>query len=95
MEKVVYLINLFDIYSDLFTDKQRLYFIDYYFNNFTLQEISENYDVSKNAVHKSIKETEEKLLYYEEKLGNYDKNKKILSLVEDNLELKEKIEEIL
>lgn len=95
MEKVVYLINLFDIYSDLFTDKQRLYFIDYYFNNFTLQEISENYDVSKNAVHKSLKETEEKLLYYEEKLGIYDKNKKILSLVEDNLELKEKIEEIL
>ncbi len=95
MEKFVYFINLFDIYSDLFTDKQRLYFIDYYFNNFTLQEISETYDVSKNAVHKSLKETEEKLLYYEEKLGIYDKNKKILSLVEDNLELKEKIEEIL
>jgi predicted DNA-binding protein YlxM (UPF0122 family) len=95
MEKVVYLINLFDIYSELFTEKQKLYFMDYYFNNFTLQEISENYDVTRNAIHKSLKETEEKLLYYEEKLGIYDKSQKILSLLEDNIELKEKVEEIL
>ncbi len=95
MEKVVYLIDLYDIYGELFTEKQKLYFMDYYFNNFTLQEISENYDVTRNAVHKSIKETEEKLLYYEEKLGIYDKNRKILTLVENNQELKEKIEEIL
>ena len=61
MEKTIYLINLFDIYGDLFTEKQKEYFIDYYFNNYTLQEISENNNVTRNAIHKSIKETEEKL----------------------------------
>ena len=95
MEKVVYLIDLFDIYGELFTDKQKLYFVDYYFNNFTLQEISENYGITRNAIHKSLKETEEKLLYYEEKLKIYDKNKKILSLLSDNKELKERVEEML
>ena len=34
MEKTLYLINLFDIYGELLTDKQKEYFIEYYFNNF-------------------------------------------------------------
>lgn len=94
MERTLYLTELFDIYGELFTDKQKEYFIDYYFNNYTLQEISENYNVTKNAVHKSLKETEEKLIFYEEKLNILKKNKKILELIKDE-ELKEKIEEIL
>jgi len=94
MERTLYLTELFDIYGELFTDKQKEYFIDYYFNNYTLQEISENYNVTRNAVHKSLKETEEKLMLYEEKLNILKKNKKILELIKDE-ELKEKIEEIL
>jgi hypothetical protein len=94
MEKTIYLINLFDIYGDLFTDKQKEYFIDYYFNNYTLAEISENTSVTRNAIHKSLKETEEKLLFYENTLKIYEKNKKILELIKDKT-LKEKIEEIL
>jgi len=94
MERTLYLTELFDIYGELFTDKQKEYFIDYYFNNYTLQEISENYNVTRNAVHKSLKETEEKLMLYEEKLNILKKKKKILELIKDE-ELKEKIEEIL
>ena len=94
MERTLYLTELFDIYGELFTDKQKEYFIDYYFNNYTLQEISENYNVTRNAVHKSLKETEEKLIFYEDKLKILEKNKKILQILE-NSELKEKIEEIL
>lgn len=94
MERTLYLTELFDVYGELFTDKQKEYFIDYYFNNYTLQEISENYNVTRNAVHKSLKETEEKLMLYEEKLNILKKNKKILELIKDE-ELKEKIEEIL
>ena len=78
MERTIYLTELFDLYGELFTEKQKQYFIDYYFNNYTLQEISENYQVTRNAVHKSLKETEEKLLFYEEKLNILKKNKKIL-----------------
>jgi len=94
MERTIYLTKLFDIYEELFTQKQKEYFIDYYFNNYTLQEISENYEVTRNAVHKSLKETEEKLIFYEDKLKILEKNKKILQILE-NSELKEKIEEIL
>ena len=61
MDNRIYLINLYDYYSELLTEKQREYFEDYYFDNLTLQEISENNDVSRNAVHKQLKETEEKL----------------------------------
>lgn len=94
MERTIYLTELFDIYGELFTEKQKEYFKDYYFNNYTLQEISENYQVTRNAVHKSLKETEDKLLFYEEKLNILKKNKTILELIK-NKELKEKIEEIL
>lgn len=95
MERTLYLINLFDLYGELFTEKQRSYFEDYYFNNLTLQEMSENYGVTRNAVHKSLKETEEKLLFYEEKLKLLEKNQKILEILKTDKELKEKIEEIL
>ena len=30
-------VELFDYYGELFTDKQKEYFTDYYFNNLTLQ----------------------------------------------------------
>ena len=75
MEHNVYISNLFDIYSSLFTEKQTSYFIDYYFNNLTLSEMSENYKVSRNAVFKNIKDTENKLIYYENNL-KYMKKKK-------------------
>ncbi len=94
MEKQIYLGNLFAIYGELFTEKQQEYFKDYYFNNLTLSEMSENYNVTRNAIHKSMKDTEEKLLFYENTLHIYEKNKKILNLIEDE-KLKEKIEEIL
>ena len=86
MEKLIYLNELFDMYQDLLTEKQQMYFKDYYFDNLTLSEISENNDVSRNAVHKAIKEAEEKLLFYEEKLKLLDKKKQIdgiINLVKD------------
>jgi predicted DNA-binding protein YlxM (UPF0122 family) len=92
----VYYGELFDYYGELFTDKQKEYFIDYYFNNLTLQEIAENNDVSKNAVHKSIKDITEKLDYYESKLNLYDNKKKLQKLIENiDKEIKEQIEELI
>ena len=52
----LYIISLYDTYNSLLTDKQKLYFEDYYFNNLSLSEMSENYEVSRNAIHKQIKE---------------------------------------
>jgi len=91
MENREYTCTLFDYYGNLLTEKQIEYFQDYYFDNLTLAEISENNDVSRNAVHKTIKEAEEKLLFYEEKLKLYEKSKeikKIISNLEDDLQNK-------
>ena len=51
MEKREYLIILYDFYSELLSDKQKEHFEDYYFNNLSLGEISENENVSRNAIH--------------------------------------------
>lgn len=97
MEKRDYYIILYDFYSSLFTDKQREYFEDYYFNNLSLSEISENVGISRNAIHKTIKLIENKLLFYEESLLLYEKSKKIRFIIDkiDNDELKNDLEGLL
>ena len=45
MDDVVYLNDLFDIYGELLTDKQQLYFKDYYFDNLSYGEIAEKYNI--------------------------------------------------
>jgi predicted DNA-binding protein YlxM (UPF0122 family) len=81
MEDLLYYTCLFDYYKDLFTKTKKDYFIDYYFNNLTQEEIAENYKVSKNAVSKTLKEVKEKLDYYEEKLKLYHNKEKIKTLL--------------
>ena len=54
MESRNYIIILYDFYNILFSDKQKLYFEEYYFNNLSLGEISDNYSLSRNAIHKII-----------------------------------------
>ena len=89
-------VYLFDYYGELFTDKQKEYFKDYYFNNLTLQEIADNNNVSRNAVHKNIKEILNKLDYYEEKLKLYSNKKQIEKLIENiDDEIKEKLKELI
>ena len=80
MENNIYISSLYDIYGELLTDIQKKYFEDYYFNNYSLSEISENYNVTRNAVHKSIKEAEKNLNNFEEKLGYAKKIKRIKEL---------------
>lgn len=96
MESRFNLINLYDIYGELLTEKQQEYFEDYYFNNLTLSEMSENYEVSRNAIHKQLKEVEEKLNKYEKILKIEEKNKRIKEICNNlNEEMKEKILDIL
>ena len=87
---------LFDYYGELFTEKQKEYFIDYYFNNLTLQEIADNNSVSKNAIHKNIKDITQKLDYYESKLHLYSNKQKIKEIISNlDEEIKSKIEELI
>ena len=88
---------LYDYYGELLTTKQRKYFEDYYFNNYSLKEISENENISRNGVFKQIKDVENKLNYYEEKLGIYKRNEKLEKLIKsiDDDNLKNKILDLL
>ena len=89
-------VYLFDYYGELFTEKQKEYFKDYYFNNLTLQEIADNNNVSRNAIDINIKEILNKLDYYESKLKLYSNKKKIEKLINNiDKDLKEKIEELI
>ncbi len=96
MEEHILLCNLYDYYSKLLTDKQRMYFEDYYFDNLTLSEMGENYNISRNAIHKSLKEVEDKLKYYEDKLGLYNKKLKIQDIISNlDIDIKNKINELI
>ena len=93
MEKRDYLIILYDLYGELLNDKQQQYFEEYYFNNLSLGEISENLNISRNAVHKSLQSIEEKLQFYEEKLKLYKKSKIIYDIIDK--EISQEIKRIL
>ncbi|MEG2457363.1 MAG: DNA-binding protein [Bacilli bacterium] len=70
-----YIIDLYDIYQFLFTKKQQEYFENYYFEDLSLSEIAQNYNISKAGIGKCINEVESKLLEYEKNLNVYKKNK--------------------
>ena len=97
MKKEILLTILFDYYGKLLTEQQRKYFSSYYFDNLSLSEISENLNVSRNAVHKQLKVIEDKLNEYESILHIYEKDKKleeVLDTIEDNT-IKNKIKKIM
>ena len=80
------IIELYDIYGLFLTDKQRMYFEEYYFMDLSLQEIADNYEISKNGVFDQIKRTIHTLELYEEKLMIRKKIEKINSLnIADNI----------
>ncbi len=96
MDNRIYLINLYDYYSELLTEKQKEYFEYYYFDNQSLAEISENLKVTRNAVHNRLKETTNKLEFYEEKLELYKKSKQIKELIQNlDQNLQNKIKELI
>lgn len=85
---------LYDLYSNLLTEKQKNYFEDYYFMDLSLAEIAENNNVSRNAVFDQIKRTVNALNEIEEALKlNYRINE--IQSIDMDLSLKEKIISIL
>ena len=61
MDKRFRLNTLYDYYKDFFTEKQQEYFEDYYYSNYSLGEIAEVNNISRNAVHNQLKIVEERL----------------------------------
>lgn len=97
MDDVVYYNDLYDLYGDLLTDKQKEYFEDYYFNNLSFSEMAENYDVSRNAIFKQIHIVTDKLQEYEDKLHLLSKKSKLIEIIDkvnDN-SIKEDLEKLI
>ncbi len=97
MEEVLYFNELYDLYGELLTDKQRAYFEDYYFNNLSFSEMALNYNVSRNAIFKQIHIVTDKLKEYEEILKLLEKRKRFEEIIQNILDedLKEKLEELI
>ena len=68
IEKTNRMNTLFEFYATLLTDKQMNYIELYYADNYSLAEIAEEFNVSRQAVYDNIKRTEKVLEGYEEKL---------------------------
>lgn len=96
MDERDYLVILYDIYGELLNDKQRECFEDYYFNNLSLGEISENMLLSINAIYKNIKTSSDKLYFYEDKLGLFKNREKLYEIIDkiDDEDIKNKIKEL-
>lgn len=72
---------LFEYYKELLTEKQKEYLTMYYEENFSLIEIANEYDVSKESVFDLIKRVNKKLNDYEQKLCLYKKSLEIEKLL--------------
>ncbi|MFA6801647.1 MAG: hypothetical protein WCR19_06025 [Acholeplasmataceae bacterium] len=90
-EKKEYLNSLFDKYQVLLTEKQISYFKYYFQEDYSLHEIAEIFEVSRNAVYDQLKKVEKYLLSYEEKLHlleKADQRQKLLNLYKSSLDIK-------
>lgn len=104
VEKKVEVSILCQIYGKLLTEKQYEVINDYYNNDYSLSEIAENNNITRQAVRDMIKKGESKLFEFEEKLLIMKKmrnqEKQIQSIVEELNKIKntssdKKIEKII
>ena len=97
MEELVHYTLLYDIYGSLLTDKQKEYFEDYYFKNLSLSELASKYNISRNAIHKQIKETIKRLENYEDKLKLAKKNEMLENIIKktSDEEIKRKLQKVI
>lgn len=64
---------LFDFYQSLLTNKQRNYLELFYLEDYSLSEIADTFNVSRQAVYDNIRRTGDLVEDYEKKL-NYTRN---------------------
>jgi len=75
LEKTTEINMLYDFYHRLLTEKQQSYMEMYYREDYSLGEIAEISEVSRQAVYDTIRRTEELLSTYEDNLELYHKFK--------------------
>ena len=68
MSKNLEISFLLDFYGEVLTEKQRNVMEQYYNEDLSLSEISENLEISRQAIYDTIKRSEKLLYQYEEQL---------------------------
>ncbi|MCD8095233.1 MAG: putative DNA-binding protein [Ruminococcus sp.] len=72
--KNLYISTLLDIYGDLLTERQREMMSMYYYDDLSLTEIAEQYNVTRQGVHDALKHGEDALEHYDDVLGLAQQN---------------------
>lgn len=83
MEKDLRYVELFELYKDLLTEKQREMFLSHYCYDLSLAEIAGPEGNTRQSVYAVIKTVKEKLDEYEQKLGIFDKNQKLMQIAKE------------
>ncbi|MCL5289555.1 MAG: YlxM family DNA-binding protein [Bacillota bacterium] len=78
---------LYDFYGSLLTERQRNFIELYYGDDLSLGEIAEQFNVTRQAVHDTLKRAEQTLGTYEEKLALVDKFSEEYKSIEEALGL--------
>lgn len=96
MEKDLSINELFDLYGELLTKRQKEIFTSYYVYDLSLSEIAEPYGLTRQCVYESIKKVKAKLSEYE---SIFHLREKFLALskIADSIggELGEKIKDVI
>ena len=98
LEKTLRMNYLIDFYQSLLTEKQQKYMSLYYLDDFSLGEIAEEFNVSRQAVYDNIKRTESMLEEYEAKLSllaKFEKRSELLDKVRTAVQKESTPEEII
>lgn len=83
LEKTMRVSSLYDFYQPLLTAKQRHYMSLYYLDDYSLGEVAEQFNVSRQAVYDTLKRTEDVLEDFEAKLSLLSKFQKRSALLGD------------
>ena len=101
LEENLRITSLIDTYGKLITTKQFEVVSSYYYDNLTLSEIGDNYNISRQAVNDCINQSVKALETYEEKLQLLAKNEAIIDKLtkvandSNNAELSSRLAEII
>ncbi len=82
MEKDLEYIELFEIYKELLTEKQRELFSSHYLFDLSLSEIAEQEGGSRQSVYNAVKKVKSKLDEYEKVLSLREKNKLLKEVID-------------
>lgn len=98
MEKDLTLAELFDIYGELLTERQRELFSSYYIYDLSLSEIAEPDGKTRQSVFDAVRKVKDKLERYESVLHIREKNARLTAIAKSlsvtDKDLSDKILEI-